>query len=518
MRIRFLTLLMVLYAQSALGQIFGPRPEPTQGFSQNSISNMGTLGDTLWVGPLLNREIGRNGVFVIPEKADSIVNGNGRLFSIALAPDTVFAGIAWSKPVAGSNVQTAIGFYLSTDGGDEWTFIPPPLDDPDQRKLPYGPDSIAVLPIIVPEQSPAYNVAMRGDVLLAAAWASGIRRSRDFGLSWERLILPPFELDSLTPDRTYDFLFDPRVPQSGSPNLPKYPNGWQNFLGFSVMIDRDGQVWAGTAGGINISDNALTAPPDQVRWRHVRAGTATDAMMGNWVIRMRQNPADGRVWLTNWITNTGESQGLVSTDDAGLTFRHHLTGERINDIGFDGSVIFAAGEGDLFISRDNGLTWEQQTGIASATARLRTDTAFRSVAVGNGVVHIGSSDGLVSTDDGGLTWDIRRVDFPFSGGNQFAPTEKRVRSYAYPNPYSRTQHGVVRIRFEADADADIRIQLLDFGMVPFRTLSGRTVAPGIYEAEWDGLDASGRHAANGPVFYRITGGGTDVNGKILVLD
>jgi hypothetical protein len=518
MRRLVISALIWLCADTAAAQLFGPRPEPTAGFSQNSISNLGALGDTLWVGPLLNREVGRNGIFVIPENADSIVDGNGRLFSIALAPDTVFAGIAWSKPVAGTNVQTAIGFYLSTDGGDEWRFIPPPLDDPNQRKLRYGPDSIGVLPIVVPEQSPAYNVALRGDVLVAAAWASGIRRSRDFGRTWERIILPPFELDSLSPDRSYDFVFDPRVPQAGSPNLPKYPDGWQNFLGFSVMIDRDGHVWAGTAGGINISDNALTATPDRIRWRHVKAGASSTSMLGNWVIRMRENPADGRVWLTNWITNTGERQGLVSTDDGGRTFRHHLIDERINDIGFDGSVVFAAGESDLHISRDNGLTWEQQTGIASATARLRSDAAFRSVATGRGVVHIGSSDGLISTDDGGLTWDIRRVDFPFSGGNQFAPNDSRVRSYAYPNPFSRTQHGVVRIRFEARGEADIRIQLLDFGMVPFRILTGRTVAPGVYEAEWDGLDGSGRHAANGPVFYRVTGGGTDLTGKIMVLD
>jgi hypothetical protein len=513
-----LTLLMGLTAHEAQGQIFGPRPEPTQGFSQNSISNMGAIGDTLWVGPLLNREIGRNGIFVIPEKADSIVKGNGRLFSIALAPDTVFAGIAWSKPVAGNNVQTAIGFYLSTDGGDEWTFIPPPLDDPDQRKLRYGSDSITVLPIVVPEQSPAYNVALRGDVLLAAAWASGIRRSRDFGRTWERIILPPFELDSLSPDRSYDFVFDPRVPQAGSANLPKYPDAWQNFLGFSVMIDRTGHVWAGTAGGINISDNALTEAPDQVRWRHVRAGSTASTMMGNWVIRMRQNPADGRVWLTNWITNPGERQGLVSTDDGGRTFRRHLTDERINDIGFDGSVIFVVGETDLYISRDNGNTWEQQTDIRSATARLRRDASFRSIAAGRGVVHIGSSDGLLSTTDTGISWEIRRVDYPFTGGNQFSPTEERSTQYAYPNPFSRTQHGVVRIRFSADGDRQVRVQLMDFSMVPFRTLTGRTVAPGVYEAEWDGLDGSGRHAANGPVFYRISGGGEALTGKIMILD
>lgn len=513
----FLTLglLSVLPLQA---QILGPRPELAAPFSQNSISNMGALGDTLWVGPLLNREIGRTNVWFIPATADSVVNGRGRLYSIALAPDTVFAGIAYSKTVAGNSVQTAMGFYLSTDGGDEWRFIPPPLDDNATRRLPYGTDSISVLPIVVPEQSPAYNVAMRGNTLFAAAWASGIRRSMDFGNTWQRLILPPFELDSLVPTRTYDFLFDPRVPQTGSPNLPAYPNGWQNFLGFSVMIDRSGQVWAGTAGGVNLSDNALTAPADQVRWRHVRAGSGSTTMLGNWVIRIRQNPWNGEVWMTNWITNPGEKQGIVSTVDGGRTFRRHLENERINDIGFTGGTIFAAGETDLFISRDNGQTWEQQTSIRSSTARIKPGTAFRSIASGNGITHIGSSDGLISTSDAGLTWDIRRVDFPLTGGNQFSGQTGTVAAYAYPNPFSRTQHSVVRIRFEAGADAAIRIHLFDYTMTPIRTLTGRTVGTGIYEAEWDGLDGSGRHTANGPVFYRITGGTTTADGKILVLD
>lgn len=516
----FLLLVAPLTIQA---QVFGPRPELDAPFIQNSISNMAAFGDTLWVGPSLNRIIGHSDTWFLAEDADSVVNGNGRLFSIALAQDTVVAGLGFSKPINDGTVQTAMGFYISVDGGDTWRFVSPPLDALDADTLRYGGQDVRALPIVVPEQSPPYNIAFRGDVLFTASWASGIRRSMDFGLTWERILLPPTELDSLVPGQTIDFYFDPRVPQQGSPNLPKYRNGWQNFLGFSVMIDSQGRVWAGTAGGVNISDNAFTAPADQIRWRHVRAGTTSNSMMGNWVIRMREHPTSGDIWLTNWITATGESQGLVSTSDGGRTFIRHLQGERINDVGFFGNTIYAAGEFDLFLSQDYGLTWEQQTGIRSHNARLKSDASFRAVAATTDRVYIGTSDGLLSTFDNGLSWTIQRVDFPLRGGNRYTDEVSReVTSYAYPNPFSLSQHDVVRIRFEADSSDDITIRLFDFGMNPIRTISisslSRTRPSGVFEAEWDGLDSAGRRVANGPVFYRIESGARTMDGKILILD
>jgi hypothetical protein len=520
---RALILSLLAFPLVVQAQIFGPRPELSAPFIQNSISNMAAFGDTLWVGPSLNRIIGYGDTWYLAESADSVVNGEGRLFSIALARDTVVAGLGFSKPLNEGTVQTAMGFYISVDGGDIWRFVSPPLDARDADTLRYGGQDVPALPIVVPEQSPPYNVAFKGNVLFTASWASGIRRSRDFGLSWDRILLPPTELDSLTPTQTIDFYFDPRVPQSGSPNIPKYRNGWQNFLGFSVMIDSQGRVWAGTAGGVNVSDNALTAPADQIRWRHFRAGSASNQMLGNWVIRMREQPSTGDIWLTNWITAAGESQGIVSTSDGGRTFTRHLEGERINDIGFEGNTIYAAGEFDLFISHDNGQTWEQQTGIRSESARLKSDASFRAVAVASDRVYIGTSDGLLSTPDNGRSWNIQRVDFPLRGGNVFTGDDSRnVSVYAYPNPFSRTQHEVVRIRFEADAGDDIHVRLFDFGMNPIRTIhataQSRPVTDGVYETEWDGLDSAGRRVANGPVFYRVEVGGRVLDGKLLVLD
>jgi len=512
-------LLLFFTIPSAYSQSGGPLQERIQIFSQNAISNIGAIGDTVWVGPLLARNIANEFDWFIPESADSVNDGRGRLFSIALAPDTVVAGLGFNDVIGGESVQTAQGFYLSVDGGESWEFINPPLDDTEANTIPYGGQNISAIPIIVPQQSPPFNVAFRGDAIFAAAWASGIRRSLDFGQTWDRILLPPFELDELTPEGTYDFVFDPRSPSPGSPNAGRYPNGWQNFLGFSTLIDRDGHVWAGTAGGINISENALNAPADSIRWRHIRAGSSRQQMMGNWVIRIRENPSDGSIWLTNWITNPGEGQGLVVTSDKGVTFTRHLQGERINDVNFLGDTIVAAGNSGLFISTDNGNTWIRQPQIRSANSFLKEDAQFRSVAAGSERFWVGSSDGLITTADYGNTWEIIRVDFPLDGRNQFQDDAPAVSSYAYPNPFSPTQHGIVRIRFRSEQAGQAVIELFDFAMNRITRLDPVALSePGVYEAAWNGTDENGIRVANGPVFYRVSIPGETINGKLLMLD
>lgn len=480
---------------------------------------MGVIGDTIWVGPLLARNIGNSFDWFIPENADSVVNGRGRLFSISLASDTIVAGLGYTATIAGSSVQTAQGFYISVDGGGSWRFVSPPLDPQELESVRYGGQNIPAVAIIVPQQSPPFNVTFRGETIFMAGWASGIRRSTDFGFTWDRILLPPFELDELVPEGTYDFVFDPRVPTPGSPNSQKYPQGWQNFLGFSTMIDRNGNVWAGTAGGINISNNALFAPADSIRWRHIRAGGGLTGMLGNWVIRIRENPHDGKVWLTNWISNQGEQQGVVSSSDGGITFQQYLEGERINDIAFNGEAIFAAGDTGLFISLNNGVSWIKQPQIKSPNAFLKADAQFRSASGGRGRVWIGSNDGLISTSDNGESWQITRVDFPLRGGNLFQDSAPNVSAYAYPNPFSPTQHQIIRIRFEAKSEGTARVTLYDYGMNQIRELPPVSVpSNGVYEIAWDGLDYFGRRVANGPVFYRIKNGNNEITGKFLVLD
>ena len=500
-------------AQSA-----GPLPERFQIFSQNSISNIGAFGDTLWVGPQLVRNIDNSFDWFVAN-ADSVTQGRGRLYSIALAPDTVFAGLGYISTTGDDNVQTALGFYVSTDGGDSWRFINPPTDPVEMTSIRYGGQDIQALAIVVPQQAPPYNVAFKGDVMFTASWALGIRRSLDFGHTWERILLPPFELDRLVPEETYDFTFNPRTPDADSDMGRRFPNGWTNFLGFSVMIDNDGYVWAGTAGGLNISENALTAPADSIRWRHVRSRGGLTGMVGNWVIRIRQNPMDNKVWMTNWITFAGDRRGLVASSDKGQTFEQHLVNEDILDVTFNGSTIYAAGRNALFISKDNGSTWIKQGQIRSNNSFLKSDVSFQTAAKTTDRVWIGTTDGLISTADDGNTWEITRVDFPMSGGNIFQGDAPSSDTYAYPNPFSRTQDGIIRIRFKTDQSGTAKVEIRDFAMERIIRLPDMQIGQsGVYEIAWDGLDALGRRVSNGPAFYNVSIGNEEYNGKFLILD
>ncbi|MCH8556521.1 MAG: hypothetical protein LAT84_01805 [Balneolia bacterium] len=506
-RLGFLFLLLFVWTQVSEAQITGPTPPETfNSISQNSVSNMGALGDSLWVGPLLMLNINNDIDFIFPENADSVAAGPGRMFSIALAPDTVVAGLGFNFVSAGTSVQTGLGLHISTDGGVNWDYIAQPLDDENQTSISYGGQQIESIPVIVPQQSPPYNVDFRGDTIFMAAWASGIRRSSDFGETWERILLPPRDVSELRPENTYNFLFDPRLDN--------------NFLGFSVMIDSDGFVWAGTAGGINISEDALTAPADQISWSKKRRTGQNDGLLGSWIIRIRENPFDNGVWLTNWIAEDGDQQGIVVSYDKGESFTQHLRGEQIYDIAFEGERIYAAGTNGLFISNDNGTSWNQIRQIRTPNGFIKATADYLSLATTTDRLWVGTTDGLASTADGGETWQLTRVNFPLEGGNQFSPDARSVNAYAYPNPFSQRAHEIVRIKFEAPSTGNASIRLYDFSMNLIRELdAGIPVTGGQnYEAVWDGTDGGGRLVANGPVFYVINVGGSEVRGKILVLD
>ncbi|MFU8859974.1 MAG: hypothetical protein ACNA8K_06090 [Cyclonatronaceae bacterium] len=497
---------VMMAAPVSRAQLTGEVIDRYTSITQNSISNMGALGDTLWTGPLLFYTLEGTVNFFAPEGADSVLEGRGRLFSISVSPDTVIAGLGYNDDATGESVQTGLGFHTTTDGGLTWDFIPLPLDDPEATSILYGGRFVESVPVIVPQQSPPFDVTHAGNTVFYAGWASGIRRSLDFGETWERILLPPTTLRELRPNRSYDFVFDPRLDN--------------NFLGFSVLVDRDGYVWAGTAAGLNISANALTAPADSIGWLRHWAGTENNRMLGNWVIKMRENPKDGRIWMTNWIAAQGEQQGVVSTADKGNTFTRYLEGERIYDIAFYDDTIYASGDNGLFISRNNGQTWEQISQIRSPNALIKRTANYLSLAHTTERLWVGTTDGLASTNDQGRTWHITRVEYPLKGGNQLVPEGRNVNAYAYPNPFSPSIHDIVRLRFEAPASGLATVRLFDFGMnlireleTDFQVTTGRK-----YEVIWDGTDNSGRKAGNGAVFYRISVGNDHTTGKILVLE
>lgn len=520
--------LLLFITGSVQAQIVGPLSSNFNSFRQNGISSMAATGDTIWISPALNRNIGNSPDWYRPTGIDSIDNGKGRVFSLAVRGDTVFAGLGFTSETAVGSQPAGYGYYLSTDGGNTWRFIDFPLDpysDQDTTFV-YGGQTYSRLRIIVPEQSPPYSVDFKGNVLFSANWASGLLRSTDFGESWERVVLPPFGEELLTPERNDYFWFDCVEFSNGvcTSTVNQYNSVVDdNLKGFAVFIDSQNRVWFGSAGGINISENALTAPIDSISWRNVNFTGDPKGLLSYWVIEIKEDTSTGRIWMTNWHQGQGNypgnvQYGLVYTEDGGYTFQQRLIGEKILGITFKDGYVFAAGENGVFISPDGGDTWIKSPQIKSPNAYLKPSASFQSAATTSSRVWIGSDDGLISTDDYGQSWEITRVNFPLSGGNTYAPDAPEVKAYAYPNPFSPAQHDIVRIHFEVQQAGDVRIRIFDFGMNLVRELEPATPTRGAYEALWDGLDGKGRRVANGPYFYLIETAGGTVNGKILLIE
>ena len=300
---------------------------------------------------------------------------------------------------------------------------------------------------------------------------------------------------------------------------PRFDN---NLLGFGLLIDDQQRVWVGTAAGINISENAVTAPVEQIEWKHISWNPdATGGLLSNWVITIRQQPGTNRVWMTNWITDSEnrDEYGVVYTEDKGETFHQFLEGVQANDLGFFGGDIYVAAVDGFYISRDDGENWERIPQITSPNTFIKPDARYFALTSTENNLWVGTSDGIASTSDGGETWNILRVDVPLTGGNRYQPDSPAVNTYAYPNPFSPTQHSLVRIKYEMKKPGAATIRIFDFGMNPVRTIRVPAVSSsGAYETTWNGLTRSGRIASNGTYFYSIETSEGFTNGKILLLD
>ncbi|GAB5408763.1 MAG: FlgD immunoglobulin-like domain containing protein [Balneolaceae bacterium] len=524
MKIRLLFFLYIFTTSAVQAQVVGQSESPFFSIRQNGISSIAANGDTVWISPALTRNIGNSPDWIRPTGIDSIENGIGRVFSVSVSQDTIFAGLGFTSETISGNQPAGYGYYISTNGGEDWRFSDFLLDNriDEDTTFVYGGQTYSRERIIVPEQSPPYNVSFNGEVLFSANWASGLLRSTNFGINWERIILPPFGESLLTPERDNYFWFDCVLLQNGACiETANVYNSVEddNLKGFAVLVDSKKRVWYGSAGGINVSENALTASLDSIIWRNTLSTNSSNSLLGRWIIEIKEDITTGKIWMTNWVADQNDRFGIVSTNDGGITFDQHLIGEKILGIGFKDGYVFAAGEEGLFISPDGGNSWQKTPQIKSANTFLKESTEFQAVAVTNDRVWIGTTDGLISTDDLGQTWEITRVNFPLSGGNQYDDDAKSVKAYAYPNPFSPQLHEVTRIRFEVERPGSINIRIFDFGMNLVRNLDTYDASTkGTHEAVWDGVDGKGRNVANGPYFYIIETPTETINGKILLVE
>lgn len=498
---------------------------------QNGVSNILGAGDTLWISPSLNFNVSNSIDWLQPSGIDSITDGDGRIFSMDISGTNFAVGLGFSIDLDGDPISSGFGFYFSSDNGTNWQFQDFPLDSKpsdncDDDSIPYtggcdilftyGGSQYFRIRNTVRQQSPPFDIQIKSDTVFAAVWGSGLLKSTNRGSTWDKVILPPSGVRSLTPENSYSWSSNYQ-----NTNINRYDaRSDLNLLGFGLHLDSSNNVWFGSANGINFSSDAYTTSTDSISWKHVNFDKSNDGLLGNWVIEIEEDPATNTIWMTNWITDAsnGEQFGIVSTSDNAETFRQHLIGEKINSIGFKDGAVFAAGDNGLFISTNNGNSWSKFPQIRSANTFLKENTEFLSVGSTTDRVWVGTTDGLASSDDLGQTWEITRVNFPLSGGNAFDPDAKTVQTYAYPNPFSPSLHDLVRIKYELKESGTVNIRVFDFGMNLVREIENDTFSAGTYEAVWDGVDNSGRKVANAPYIYIIEMPDRTINGKILVIE
>ncbi len=82
-----------------------------------------------------------------------------------------------------------------------------------------------------------------------------------------------------------------------------------------------------------------------------------------------------------------------------------------------------------------------------------------------------------------------------------------------PNPFT----GSTDIRFELTEPTQVNLTIYNLLGRRIRVLADRMLGPGRYALPWNGMDGDGRAVPSGVYLYRMTAGGIEQNGKMLLL-
>ena len=491
--------------------------------SSNSISDILTIGDTVWIGTSL-------GVCLSTDRGNNWKNfnntqafGSESASAIAYDKGIFFAATAHSTNQNGSSFPEGSGIRYTTNSGQTWTSIPEPVDPSNDSAVTYGINRLRAVPVTVKIQNLIYDIAITHTsdgkpVIWIATFAGGLRRSFDMGLTWQRVVIPPDNLNSIKPTDTLNFCLSPVGGKICSENN-------LNYRVFSVISVNDSTVYVGTAGGINKTTTAQDSFPSWVKYNH---RNQNHPISGNFVTALQYS--NGRVWGATWkAEDSTEFYAVSMTSDDGDNWDTFLDGEQAHNFGNTrlGDIISVTDNG-AFRSSNFGISWITPDKIIDYQSKLAlTTTIFYAAASSLDDIWLGSTDGLAKLTEGFGTiwqgkWKIYFASQKLASANE---------SYAYPNPFSPRQD-VLKIKYSTGGkNAQVTIRIFDFGMNYVRTIiQNASRGNPVHEIDgnnsdvngvmdnWDGKDERGNIVPNGVYFYRIeVGSDNPVYGKILVL-
>lgn len=476
----------------------------------NSITDLITVGDTILLGS-------GKGLSISYDRGESWVNfynhpdfGKEAISGLGYKNGLIWAATAHSIEKDGQTLPEGSGFRFSVDGGQTWAKVSQPIDHKDSNKVYYGINTLDALPITTAVNNITYDVAVTKDAVWIASFAGGLRRTTDKGKTWQRVVIPPDNLNSIKPTDTLSFDLSPVTGSLG------YQNNLNHRV-FSVFAETDSIIWVGTAGGINKSTDG------GISWRKFSKQNQLNGISGNFVVAISGTKVGSsiHVYAASWkAEDLSEEYAISFTSDGGETWTHSNKTQRFHNFGFYNNIAYAAGTDGLFRTDNTGSSWIKAPVIVDSVTKQRIQTnTFYSVASQGNTIWIGSNSGLAKTTETGSPWGgFWRVYLAY------VPVASKEETYSYPNPFN-PDFDFVKIKYTTSgADEKITIRIYDFGFNLVKTIIQNAPRLGsidklIQQAEtWNGKDEFGSIVTNGVYFYSVEiGDAKPVFGKIMVL-
>jgi hypothetical protein len=482
----------------------------SQNPASNSISDIITRGDSVWLGT-------SRGVSLSTDRGETWTNfyateafGTEAISAIGFDKYTGYfwAATAHSTEVAGGQtLPEGSGLRFTSDGGNTWHTVPQPVDAETDTIVQYGINNLRAVPITVRIQNLIYDIAFTPGTVWIASFAGGVRKSSNNGATWERVVLPPDNLNSVSPEDTLNFCLAPVAGRICA-------EGHLNYRAFSVISVDDSTLYVGTANGINKStDNGIS-------WRKFNHGNQLNPISGNFVVALDYNHNNNTLWGATWrAEGQMEFYGVSSSTDGGENWNTFLNGERPHNFAFKGNHVIVPTDNGAYRTTNEGITWTSPAAIVDkASGQSLSTTIFYSAAVEQNTIWLGTNDGLVKLQEkpGGMIWE---GDWKIYFASPALVSNED--SYAYPNPFSPRIH---QLKFKYSTNGiseNVTIRIFNFGMNLVKTViqnAPRTRSLDDAPDRWDGRDEYGEIVPNGVYFYRIDVGSNEpLFGKIIVL-
>ncbi|MBU0509719.1 hypothetical protein KKH27_12905 [bacterium] len=438
--------------------------------------------------------------------------GKGGVSGLLVTDSIIWASFAFDTSVGISGAGGGLAY--SRDQGLSWIWLPQPRDRMYNTDANGFDHVLGYWPTTTNVDNITYDIAISDSFVWIVSKGGGIRRH----------IICPEDSCYVNYDDTTGWQVIDTLHFTDGRQLPFHPGDPVDGLyhrTFSVLYDEiEHALWVGTAAGLLKSTN------EGRTWKSYSASSAPNTISGNFVTALDYQPYDSSVWAATWRAESPQERYAVSkSTDGGLTWRVYLDSAQVtraigrfevvraHSFAFDGPVVYVCDDIGLWVSPDNGETWDMLTEdriFEAGTERRFYYTGIYSALNDGARLWVGGVDGLAFTDNGGVSWSVLQTALPLNS------PARDVETYAYPNPFSPERFDFVKFRYSTSGGA-VKITIYDFAMSKVVELPAVTRSPGEHYEVWDGRK-NGTIVANGTYFYKIEKPGGEVWGKVIVLD